>query len=506
MENTSQTQDNLATIDMMLQPINDRIDTVNGELIDGGVPGKMDKLDTTKEAIRQVINQKGVEVRTDEPFSVYPDKIGQLPELPVDDWQPNPTWWDIEKILEEDTRDYAFKAIFLYMDNEASIYLQGAEAYATSDGAFYTEDSDHVWDTFKDRQCVENGRETYKTRYVIVYSQRVCTRLPITNVNPNNTMLGAVVQGQSAEALPNYFEGLYSVQFIIMKEGISTLKRSCFANCNGLQYVGIPRTLTQLPETAFSNCIALKTVVLPDTLTSISLKAFMDCRALSHIHIPASVTIIEGSAFIGCYSLKYVTFAKESKLASIGTQAFTGTALCEIVIPNSVTTFGTSVFANCYELRSVKLPLQMTEIPQSMFADCQALQKIDLPQSLQIIGLTAFKDSGLIEAVLPASLQYIGNQALSNSALCSLIFEGTMDNASAVGPNSLSYVSFPENFDMSLTLSDTNLSPELLTTLFGRLKDRTGLSARAFKLSAQQLSVLTDEQKAIATTKNWVLA
>ena len=91
-----------------------------------------------------------------------------------DEWQPNPNWWDIRKILDEDTRDYAGKVgVILYNFNDVSDFKlssSGMTAVATSDGAFYSyanngSNVSHNWDTTQDK---DDGRG-FKTRWVIYY-------------------------------------------------------------------------------------------------------------------------------------------------------------------------------------------------------------------------------------------------------------------------------------------------------------------------------------------------
>lgn len=97
-------------------------------------------------------------------------------EKPVvsDEWQPNPNWWDIRKIIDEDTRDYKGKVgVILYNFNDVSDFTlapSGMTAVATSDGAFYTytdngSNVSHNWDTTQDK---DDGRG-FKTRWVIYY-------------------------------------------------------------------------------------------------------------------------------------------------------------------------------------------------------------------------------------------------------------------------------------------------------------------------------------------------
>ncbi len=90
--------------------------------------------------------------------------------------------------------------------------------------------------------------------------------------------------------------------------------------------------------------------------------AFKGSKVLSSITIPASDTSIENSAFYQCYDsskktgLTTVTFAEDSKLGTIGEQAFYGCkVLSSITIPASVTSIGLQVFQNCSVLESISV-------------------------------------------------------------------------------------------------------------------------------------------------------
>lgn len=107
------------------------------------------------------------------------DKASANVNVPSQGWKPNSTWWDIDKILEEDTENYAGKCIVLYSDINKTIYFtygKPNEPYPqkikTSDGAEYTysETSSyssvtHTWDKTKDK----TSNLEYGTRYAIYY-------------------------------------------------------------------------------------------------------------------------------------------------------------------------------------------------------------------------------------------------------------------------------------------------------------------------------------------------
>ena len=87
-----------------------------------------------------------------------------------DEWQPEPDWWDIDKILEEDTEDYAGKIIALIGDevDTTIIYRRNSSKIVTSDGVTYENTQttyNHTWNKSQDKEC----NLGYKTRYIIWY-------------------------------------------------------------------------------------------------------------------------------------------------------------------------------------------------------------------------------------------------------------------------------------------------------------------------------------------------
>ena len=69
-------------------------------------------------------------------------------------------------------------------------------------------------------------------------------------------------------------------------------------------------------------------------------------------------------------------------------------------------------------------------------------------------------------------------------------------------------VALGDNFNCNgLNLSSsTKYSVDTLVAMFTALADRTGQTAYTLTLGATNLKKLSDEQKAIATDKNWTLA
>lgn len=138
---------------------------------------KLNYLIETKSAIKNAITAKGVEVSNTDTFRSYADKIGQISGGTLNSsnneyWNPEPDWWDIDKILEEDTENVGTKAIILLTDEpvEYSNAIQGASKYKFSDGQII--ETENVWDSVE-INISEVGQKMsskgYKTTYVICY-------------------------------------------------------------------------------------------------------------------------------------------------------------------------------------------------------------------------------------------------------------------------------------------------------------------------------------------------
>ena len=54
--------------------------------------------------------------------------------------------------------------------------------------------------------------------------------------------------------------------------------------------------------------------------------------------------------------------------------------------------------------------------------------------------------------------------------------------------------------------TETNITVDSMVAMFNSLKDLTSETAKTLTLGSTNLAKLTDEQKAIATNKNWTLA
>ena len=80
-------------------------------------------------------------------------------------------------------------------------------------------------------------------------------------------------------------------------------------------------------------------------------------------------------------------------------------------IPAGVAAVGAGCFQGLEMIESIELPEGIIKIEKDAFQGCTSLKYVSFPATLQSIGEGAFKESGLVDAMLPPSLSFIGRDA-----------------------------------------------------------------------------------------------
>ena len=231
------------------------------------IANKLEYLQETKNQIKTAITEKGVTISDTDTFRSYANKIRSIEAggtTSSDDWQPEPDWWDIETILENDTEDYAQKIICLLTDElddgATTNTVQGGEKYKLSDGQVVEQsassslDITNKFDTTQDKVC----NKGYKTRYIIYY---------------RNSDFGSNI------TLPN------NVIYVIFS-GVK-FSSTCFSSKRFLQaikFVNDTKFTSINMTNMFSNCYELKQIPNMDTSNVTSMSSmFLSCSNLKNI-------------------------------------------------------------------------------------------------------------------------------------------------------------------------------------------------------------------------------
>ena len=211
-----------------------------------------------------------------------------------------------------------------------------------------------------------------------------------------------------------------SLKNVTFESGTTTIVRSLFYYCTGLETIDIPDTVTEIGAWAFENCTNLKTVTIPDSVTKIDDSAFYRDTGLTEIKIPDSVTSMGENIFSGCTSLEKVKLPDTCQTIMKNT-FYNCKSLKDIVLPETVTAIRENAFYGCTSLPSINLPDGLQTIEDNAFYECKALTDITIPKSVTSIGSKVFYNcDGLQKAVINASGE-IGYQAFYDcDALTSL--------------------------------------------------------------------------------------
>ena len=153
---------------------------------------------------------------------------------------------------------------------------------------------------------------------------------------------------------------------VLFGESVKRIPAYAFSGATGVEYVEIKNGVTSIGNYAFLGCTGLVNIAIPDSVTSIGFGAFSGCTGLTKIVIPNGVTVINPKTFSDCTGLK------------------------SVVIGDSVTEIGESAFRNCTSLTTVYCGKKLVKIGVGAFRDCEKLEKIYLPKSLKIIENEAF--------------------------------------------------------------------------------------------------------------------
>ena len=114
--------------------------------------------------------------------------------------------------------------------------------------------------------------------------------------------------------------------------------------------------------------------------------AFLNNQILTSIEIPGLLKTIGDNSFDGATNLKTIIFEPNSKLSTIGFNAFKGNAISSIVLPSTVSVISTGAFSES-QIESIKIPESVGFIGENAFKNARKLVNISIPVD--------FRDKGM---------------------------------------------------------------------------------------------------------------
>ena len=223
--------------------------------------------------------------------------------------------------------------------------------------------------------------------------------------------LGEVTVPGGVKGLEEAFANCWSLEKVVLEEGIAEVGEWAFYGCESLTSVTLPSTVKVIGRYAFYECFSLEEINLPDALVDIGESSFME-TALPEIDIPAGVTNIGVRAFCCCNILE-VTIPSKVKRFPYAFESCT--KLESAVLEEGIAEVSESAFSGCESLASVVLPNTVTNIDSCAFEYCTSLDEIGFPPHLVSIGDHAFFWSALQAVDIPEGVRRIGAYAFAGN-------------------------------------------------------------------------------------------
>ena len=188
---------------------------------------------------------------------------------------------------------------------------------------------------------------------------------------------------------------IFGCQNSTIPDGITSIGKSAFLNCTGLETVEIPNSIVSIGSSAFNGSGLSGELVIPNSVTTIEEQAFRGCVGLTgDLIIPNSVTYLGGTAFWDCSGFNGKLTLSENIDTIFGytfaaydnEMHFTG----DLIIPNNVKYIGDAAFQNCVDLKHVGFDniedSQLTFVGDWAFTMCSSLTSVDIPSGVKHIG------------------------------------------------------------------------------------------------------------------------
>ncbi len=162
---------------------------------------------------------------------------------------------------------------------------------------------------------------------------------------------------------------------IIIPDGVKSIGDYAFSNRNGLltncanlTSVTIPDSVTSIGDYAFEFCNSLTKVILPDGIKSIGENAFSSCSNLKTLDIPNGTEHFDMTSFGYEELLQMLSTSNSiiinSKLIFVYSDSIN---IEEYEIPDTVTRIENWALGGLSELRSLYIPLSVTEFGENIF-------------------------------------------------------------------------------------------------------------------------------------------
>lgn len=415
---------------------------------------------------------------------------------PTTTWIRPSDWWDTKSILEnaqdieQDGVAYHPAYIMLLCDYDSKTVLEkdtsnmktAGDAYIFSDEPntlYVGGDQTHTWDVSKDKPCSLG----YKTRYIIVYMIETTNikLISLTKFEVTELIFGNM-QFKISSSTGIY---LYYNKYIQNIEGLDNFQyyyyyNNSMTNLMNLKHFKMNVTFIEQVSGFLDYATNLIEVQLP-ALTENKYSLYFRSSAMKKIAIPNLIKT-GGAPFNNEHMVSAYLPNLEISTGAICQEC---KSLVNIYIPKLRTTMG--LCNGCYLIKTISAPMLET-VTGGICGSCYNLETISLPALKEIKGNLCQYCYSLIEFTFPNTFVSLDSATQ---------FQGCIN---------LKTINLITNWRWSLNVKDCPLYHDCIIDMFNKLKDLTGENSLTLTIGATNLAKVTDEEKLIATNKNWILA
>lgn len=477
-------------------------------------------LKTNMETLKETLKTRNISTTSSDTLTSLIGKTPLLAPITIEDkgftkWEPDPKWVfpdpngteelkTIRQIYDEDTRknSYSYYGIYMLSNCPDTLNIRAGLSFSSSvnltiycsDGTLYensTSAINHTWDKTKD-VIDSNGN---RIRYLFCYSATASTRIPSFYCSLKWCVhnLGTSIMTTSGDSdfgsINNYAYSMYYCTPDCIELGTKVTTVSVYSSGSNYTYViGNPKKLIFHGNTSIGNSYTVNgdyNSTLPCYLQefeaplSTSSSNIAKLKGTNVQELDISKMLSSNGSFNFTYfpNLKKLTGIKDNTCTTINFSNLYSNYLELEPFPETIRTLSLS---RIYGIYTITIPLSVTSLTISQ---CYNLTSIAIPPNVTSLSLSNLMS--LTSITIPSSVTTLTLSNLIN----------------------LTSISVPLDFNFVLNLSlSIKLEKDSIIQLLENLKDLTGTSAKTLTLGAINLAKLTDEEKAIATNKNWTLA
>lgn len=456
-------------------------------------------LKSTTNTLRNTLRNKNVAAYDTDTLQTLVSKVPNLApiEIPENEkWQPDPLWKfpdpngsgemkTIRQIYDEDVmaNDYKYRAIYQITDDYDTIDLKQAfggsttaQTFVLSDGTVYTnvttKNLSHTWNKEYD---VEDSKGR-KMRYIRYYSKSSAMSY-ITGIY--KSIVWVIYNGSSSISstmslsdtiAPRINSNLPYLECLEVEEKVTSVQQLPGGN-NFKKLVSKIGGLASMSSN-------------PNNITELEVGSMTS----SYITSPANSS---STCFFNWLKLKYIDFSNfQPANNTLYLTSGTTTSTCNWSIR---------------ELRNLSaLPLTTLEL-----GNLAGVSEVSLPNTLET--LTIGNMPNLNKLILPKNLKSFKMNGSWDSLKTLHLNDGLVSVQLPFGSTGTGFyiqdIKVPTDFNTSISLKYCiSLTHESLVGMLTNLKDLSNESAKTLTLGTTNLAKLSDDEKLIATNKNWTLA